>query len=168
MLPGMAATVQVRRLAPDDWHVWRDIRLTALAQAPYAYGSSLAREREFGEATWRARLARESGMSAMALTNADAVGIIAGWTPEWTDVVFLVALWVDPAARGRGAGDALVTEVVDWATERGYPRVELRVADGNVAARRLFLRNGFIPTGEREPLESDPSVGTELLIRKVS
>jgi len=41
----------------------------------------------------------------------------------------------------------------------------LRVADGNEAARKLFLRHGFTPTGQREPLESDPGVRTEILFR---
>jgi GNAT superfamily N-acetyltransferase len=166
MLPTM--TVRVRRLEPDDWQLWRDVRLTALADAPYAFGSTLAYEQAFDEARWRRWLVRTSGMSAAAFLDGGPVGIIACWIPDGDDLVFLVALWVAPAARGHGAGDALVTDVVDWAAEHGHPRVELRVADGNTAARTLFLRNGFTPTGRREPLESDPTVGTEFLVRELS
>ena len=38
-------------------------------------------------------------------------------------------------------------------------RRELRlgVVDGNSAAVRLYQQTGFEPTGEREPLRSDPS-----------
>ena len=163
-----AMTVRVRRLEPDDWQLWRDVRLAALADAPYAFGSTLAYEQGFDEARWRRRLTRTTGMSAAAFLDGNPVGIISCWIPDGTDLVFLVALWVAPAARGHGAGDALVTDVLGWAAEHGYPLVELRVADGNHAARNLFLRNGFTPTGRHEPLESDPTVGTEFLVRKLS
>jgi RimJ/RimL family protein N-acetyltransferase len=164
----MSEMVQVRRLVPDDWRLWRDVRITALADAPYAFGSTLAREQAFDEATWRRWLSPANGMTAAAFLDGEPVGVIGGWTPDGTGTLMLVALWVAPAARGHGAGDALVAEVAGWATEHGYPAVELRVADGNHAARTLFLRNGFTPTGRREPLESDPTVGTEFLVRELS
>lgn len=160
----MTGGVRVRRLEPDDWKLWRDVRLAALADAPYAYGSTLAYEQQFDEATWRSRLAPSSGMTAVALRGDETIGAIAGWTPDGAEAVFLVAAWVSRDARGQGVGDALVTEVLNWSREHGYDTVELRVADGNEPARRLFLRNGFVPTGRREPLESDPTVGTEYFV----
>jgi ribosomal protein S18 acetylase RimI-like enzyme len=168
MLPAMGGEIRVRRLVPEDWKVWRDIRLAALADAPSAFGASLAEEQRFDEARWRRRLLPSSGMAAVALDGPAAVGLIGGWTPEWTDAVQLVALWVDPAARGQGIADALVTEVIDWSTEHGHPRVELRVTNDNNAARTLYLRHGFIPTGDIEPLDSNPTLGAELLVRELS
>jgi GNAT superfamily N-acetyltransferase len=157
-------TVTVRRLAPDDWEVWREIRLAALADAPWAYGSSLAREEGFGEVDWRARLDPANGMSAVAMLGERVVGAVGGYTPADADAVLLIAMWARPELRGRGVGDALVADVLAWARENGWSTVRLRVADGNVAARRLFERNGFAATGEREPLESDPTIGTEFLV----
>jgi hypothetical protein len=37
----------------------------------------------------------------------------------------------------------------------------LWVADGNTAAMRAYERAGFVPTGRRQPLPSDPAVGEE-------
>jgi RimJ/RimL family protein N-acetyltransferase len=155
--------IQVRRLAPPDWRLWREVRLAALADAPYAYGSTLDRERAFDEPTWRERLSAAGSMTAVALDGTEPVGAIATFTPPGTAVPMLVAAWVRPTHRGRRAGDALVTDVLAWAEETGQDRVELRVADGNEPARRLFVRHGFVPTGDREPLESDPGVRTERL-----
>jgi GNAT superfamily N-acetyltransferase len=157
-------TVTVRRLAPDDWQVWREVRLASLADAPRAYGSSLAREEGFGEADWRARLDPANGMSAVAVLGERVVGAVGGYTPAGADAVLLVAMWAHPDLRGRGVGDALVADVLAWARENGWSEVRLRVADGNDAARGLFVRNGFVPSGERVPLESDPTIGTEFLI----
>ena len=59
----------------------------------------------------------------------------------------LFAMWVAPEARGSGIADRLVQAVIDWASERGYERLLLDVADDNKAAIKLYERMGFEPTG---------------------
>jgi GNAT superfamily N-acetyltransferase len=163
--------ISVRRLTGDDWPTMRSVRLAALADAPYAFGSTLAREQAFTEADWRGWLDRPGTLSVVAFLGAEPVGMVGAFPTPGTEptletavtTVMLVAMWAHPDHRGRGIGDALVTAVLRWAAETGWSRVVLRVADGNAAARALFLRHGFVPTGTRVPLESDPGVSTELL-----
>jgi GNAT superfamily N-acetyltransferase len=95
------------------------------------------------------------------------VGAIGGYTPPGAQAVLLIAMWARPDLRGRGVGDLLVREVLAWARENGWSQVRLRVADGNSPARRLFERHGFVPTGRRDALESNPEVYTETLARTV-
>lgn len=47
-----------RILNPDDWQLWRNLRLQALEEAPYAFSSRLADWQGEGdtEVRWRARL----------------------------------------------------------------------------------------------------------------
>lgn len=52
-------------------------------------------------------------------------------------------IFVDEAARGKGAGEALLREGMKRLTERGAPRVVLLTAVANAAAQRLFARVGF-------------------------
>ena len=52
--------VVVREVIPDDWQTLRDIRLAALREAPYAFGSSYAREAPFTEEQWRGRISDRS------------------------------------------------------------------------------------------------------------
>jgi GNAT superfamily N-acetyltransferase len=152
------------RLTGDDWRLLRDVRLAALADAPHAYGSSLTIEEGFGEADWRRRLGG-GGLWTIARHGDETVGLVGAFVPD--DTPMLVAMWVRPGSRGLGAGAALITDVLRWAADNRWSRVVLRVADGNDAARKLFLRHGFAPTGTREPLESDPGVSTELLSRAI-
>ena len=50
------------------------------------------------------------------------------------------------AARGWGAGTALVDARHAWLRDRGMPRVVLWTAHANHAAQRLFAARGFRPT----------------------
>jgi GNAT superfamily N-acetyltransferase len=165
--------ISVRRLTGDDWRVLRSVRLAALADAPDAYGSTLAREQAFTEADWRGRLAMSRTLSAVAFAGEEPVGLVGAVPAAGADMetnlttVMLVAMWAHPDHRGVGVGDALVTNVLQWAAEKGWSRVVLRVADGNVAARKLFLRHGFVSTGARVPLESNPGVGTEVMAHAI-
>lgn len=156
--------MEVRRLTGEDWRLLRDVRLAALADAPHAYGSTLALEQTFDEAEWRRRLS--TALWVVAAHNVSFVGLI-GAVLSKPDTPMLMSMWVHPDHRGRGVGDALITELLDLMAENRWSHVVLRVADGNDAARRLFLRHGFTPTGHREPLESDPTVGTETLSRAI-
>jgi GNAT superfamily N-acetyltransferase len=59
-------------------------------------------------------------------------------------------LVVDPAARGRGVGEALVRWCVDRARDSGARWLRLSTQAGMAAAGRLYLRLGFVRTPERD------------------
>ena len=48
----MGSSPRIRPAAREEWERVRDLRLRALAEPPDAFGSTLAREREHGEAEW--------------------------------------------------------------------------------------------------------------------
>jgi putative acetyltransferase len=58
-------------------------------------------------------------------------------------------LYLDPAMRGRGLGDALVETIVAWCRAQGVPRLTLWSDTRFTHAHRLYLRHGFRQTGER-------------------
>lgn len=164
----MSAMVVIREAGPDDWEVMRDVRLAALREAPYAFGSDYAREAGFTEERWRARihdrsvtyfayLAGASGPASRAAAgHGEPVGLAGVY--EADGAADLVSMWVRPSARGRKVGEALVTACADWARARGHDELFLWVTESNAPARRLYERCGFTPTGERQPLPSDPSL----------
>jgi ribosomal protein S18 acetylase RimI-like enzyme len=70
----------------------------------------------------------------------------------------LVSMWVRPSARGLGVGEALVAAAAAWAKANGFGSLFLWVTESNAPARRLYERCGFSPTGESQPLPSDPGL----------
>ena len=59
---------------------------------------------------------------------------------------------VDPGARGHGVARSLIGAVAAWAQDLGATRVVLFVQEANAPGRALYLRAGFRPTGDREPV----------------
>jgi ribosomal protein S18 acetylase RimI-like enzyme len=155
--------VEIREVTPQDWEVMRDIRLAALQEAPYAFGSSYAREAPFTQAQWLARL-HDRAVTYLAFLpgRAEPAGIagayIGGDEEAGNQRPEVVSMWVRPAARGQKVGEALVEATADWARRHGFGALHLGVTESNVAARRLYERCGFTLTGERRPLPSDQAL----------
>ncbi|HEX6472381.1 MAG TPA: GNAT family N-acetyltransferase [Streptosporangiaceae bacterium] len=165
--------MRLRRIRPDEGELLRRLRLGALADVPSAFDSTLTRERELPAAEWhrRARAGAEgdSAVTFVVEDGTEVVGLVTGlWDGDGEHGAQVVSMWVDRRARGRGIGRLLLDAVVDWAVRRGAPRAELWVTDGNDPARRLYEQAGFVPTGVRAPLDSNPALtGIELVLPRI-
>jgi GNAT superfamily N-acetyltransferase len=155
--------VSVRAAAEGDWELMRDVRLAALRDVPDAFGSSYAREELFTEEQWRGRINARSVTFFAYVTGIDEPAGLAGVYEE-DGMADLVSMWVRPAARGRGVGEALMNAAADWARDRGHGTLYLWVTEANKPARRLYERYGFTATEETQPLPSNPSL-TEMRMR---
>jgi ribosomal protein S18 acetylase RimI-like enzyme len=76
-------------------------------------------------------------------------------------------MWVRPSARGLGVGEALVEAAAAWAKTRDFRSLSLWVTESNAPAVRLYERLGFTPTGERQPLPSDPALAEIRMSREL-
>lgn len=148
--------VTVRRIRPDDADLLKRVRLAALLDTPSAFARTHAEESGYPDEEWRRRAADwssgDEGMTAFAELDGEIVGLVGGHrpTPGTTE---LVSMWVDPAARGRGVGQALIDAVAAWSA--GEP-IELWVTHGNDPAIALYERADFVVTDDVQPLPSDP------------
>jgi ribosomal protein S18 acetylase RimI-like enzyme len=150
----------VRQLVAADWAQLRAARLAALAEAPYAFASTLEREQAFTDDRWRERAG--SGSTFGAFDGTTIVGLATGFPidaeepsqpsrpgdrrPDW----HLVGMWVAPGSRGQSVGDQLVEAVCERALQAGARTVSLWVTEVNGRARAFYRRLGFAPTGVRQ------------------
>jgi ribosomal protein S18 acetylase RimI-like enzyme len=117
--------LRVRRVAAADWREMKRIRLAALAADRMAFGSTLEAEAAFADEVWIDR-ARQSATSAARATwvafaeDGRMVGMMGAHVADGTASLF--GSWVEPAARGAGAGGQLLDALI-----RGSPLREPRV-----------------------------------------
>lgn len=142
--------LELRTLTPDVWALWRGLRLAALAEAPEAFGATLAEWSGPGdtEERWRARLTIPGARDLVALLDGRSVGMATGVQGDVEGSVGLISMWVSPEARGRGVGDRLMQAVEQWGLEQGATTLRLAVMPDNEQASALYERHGYADTGE--------------------
>ncbi len=141
--------IEARVVTPDEWRAWRQLRLSALAQAPAAFCSTLAQWSGPGdtEERWCARL-RDVALNLVLALNGEPVGMVSATAPDDEGQVELISMWIAPTVRGRGVGDEAVRQVLAWArAEQPTRRVVLSVKTDNDYAIRLYERHGFVDAG---------------------
>ena len=162
------STLTVRSFAPDEWRLYRDLRLHALQESPDAFGSTYAHETQRFDREWASRLSR--GVSSpwdlplVAEVSAEPCGL--AWVRIAEDapaIAHLYQMWVTPKRRRQGIGRALLDAAVAWARKAGAHTIVLDVTGGNHDAMRLYERAGFVPTGEPKPLRPGSTLQSQAL-----
>ena len=166
--------VEIRRIRADEGLRLREVRLRALAEAPLAFGSTLAREQTFPESAWHERAAGGASGSDRATFIAEGAGRWVGMAtgvarhPDGPDhSPMLIGMFVDSTQRGRGVGAALVERVTEWARTLPAQHLYLWGTSTNRPAIALYERCGFRQTEEARPLEHTPTLREVLMKRSL-
>ncbi|MFG3576175.1 GNAT family N-acetyltransferase [Micromonospora chersina] len=162
--------IETHVLTEGDWKMWRELRLAALAEAPYAFGSQLADWQGDGdrEERWRARLAIPGSYNLVAILDGQPVGMASGVPTDQEGVVELISMYVAPVGRGRGVGDRLLHAVEQWARQVGAGTLRLAVVEGNRNAWALYQRNDFHDTGELGDLMPDGIRREHVMVKRLA
>jgi GNAT superfamily N-acetyltransferase len=141
------AEVAIRPLGPEDRADWEPLWAGYLAFYEATIPSTVT------ETTWARLNDPAEPMHALgAFIDGQLVGIVhylfhrSTWTTG--DYCYLQDLFTDEAARGRGAGRALIQAVYERARAASASRVYWLTQEGNATARALYDkladRSGFI------------------------
>jgi len=162
-----AVDVTIRTIGPEEWPVWRELRLRALADAPTAFRPTIEEESARPDSWWSEMIGATAehprGGSWVAWSEGEAVGMLFGRIDKEHTVLEIGAMWVDPAARRLGVGSGLIQAAVEWARSLSVSVACLWVTEENVEAVAFYERHGFQPTETTDVLRS----GSHLIVRKL-
>lgn len=90
-------------------------------------------------------MARGQTVVLLAGPGPDALAVLRFQPSLWTlaDECYLAELYVSPAERGHGLGEAVLSVAIDHARERGADYMHLGTSEDDVAARALYEKLGF-------------------------
>ena len=159
---------KIRRAEPEEFDVVWGLYADVCAQMPrdrYTPGWVLGvypseadvRDAIEAGALWLGFSSGEA-VAAMVLTPADDPEYAdVPWPSgaEGNDVACVHLLAVCSSARGTGVGDDMVKAAIDISRSWHKRAIHLDVMPGNLAARRLYERAGFVFTGEYEVFYED-------------
>lgn len=135
-----------RRAAPDDVPALDDLAQAAIAELLPTRGGSLYARHEARARPLKELLDDDAALVLVGTIDDTVIGYAAASVEDLRDGSRLAAvsdLFVDPEARGVGVGEALMDDLVAWATERGCIGVDAMVLPGNRETKNFFETFGL-------------------------
>ena len=136
--------VGVRRAAPEDVDAVVDL-FVAVVEEERWLGTQPPVDRAAQHARFLEETTSDRCASLVALVDGQLVGHARVDMAPYG--VAGLGMMVDERWRGLGVGGALVRAVIDAARDLGAHKIALQVWPHNDAARRLYLRHGFVEEG---------------------
>lgn len=150
-------TFEIRHAAPGDGHAIAEVQKETHAATYTRWVPDIVDgfDLERSAANWARDATAESGHLAVAEENGAEKG-----TENGTVVAFcasgpargdgvegageVYAIYVKPAAHGKGIGRALMADALAWLAARNYPECILWVAEPSTRTRRFYEHVGFV------------------------
>jgi ribosomal protein S18 acetylase RimI-like enzyme len=154
--------MEFRRLSKSDLTICFASRLRALENAPTAFLTTLAEEKERGLPFFERILSKENDDNVIfgAVSNnvvAGTIGIYREERPKTFHKSMIWGMYVDTDQRGKGIGGKLLDIAIEHAREKmKVATVSLSVESTNHGARKLYESRGFKVWGtEPKAMRSD-------------
>ena len=143
--------IKIRLLGEDEWQLYREVRLAALADAPGAFVARFDDEASCDEEFWRERMARADRI--VAEREDKPVGLVGlGLHDEDPETGEVFGLWTAPTVRGQRVARGLVSTAARKATEDGCRLLYFWAGSDNASAVGFASSFGFRPTSKRRPV----------------
>ena len=143
----------IQLLSPEQWKIFKEIRLEALRKSPNSFGSTFEIESFFTQNDWINKLKNTKDLHLVALSdNFKPIGLII--LKPYQEQVGIFGTYVNPTFRGRGIASDLMHAVIEYAIKKCFSEIILDVYDQNTPAIELYKRKGFIFTGVKTTLPS--------------
>ncbi len=159
----MSHAITVRLFKPDEWALYKKVRLKALQSDPAVFGSRYAKEAAYGDKKWREDLLKADlgvfgvfdgekpvGMTGVYISKEDATS--AGFWGSWLENTY----------RSKGISQDMYAARLAWARARPeVKRVVVSHRESNAASKGANRKHGFVFTHGEERTWHDGVTETE-------
>lgn len=138
----------LKLLAPEDYEVFKRIRLEALRTVPEAFASSERDWAALPDEEWQQRL--RNNAVVVCFRDEEPVGIMGLMRQQASKMAHratIIMVYLRESERSAGRAVAMLDLLLDHARTVGVRQVELAVSAENPAAIRFYLREGFQEIG---------------------
>jgi len=140
--------IVIRRLRPGEADLFKQLRLKALQDAPYAFPTTYEAAIQRSAESWREQAERTTHGSDratfIAFSDDIPIGMAALYRDEHKeDSGELIQVWVSREFRGTRVVWDLMDEIFKWASENGFHTIIAGVTKGNDRARTFYTNYGF-------------------------
>jgi ribosomal protein S18 acetylase RimI-like enzyme len=140
--------ITIRRLQLGEADLFKQVRLTALQEAPYAFPTTYAAALQRSAESWREQADRSAEgpdkATFIAFSNDLPIGMAVLYRDEGkVDVGELLQVWVSPEYRGTTVTRDLMDIIFMWAGENNFRKIIAGVTKGNTRASKFYMTYGF-------------------------
>jgi ribosomal protein S18 acetylase RimI-like enzyme len=133
--------ITFKKVLPEDWEKFREIRLKMLRTDPQAFESTYAGEAQKDESFWKARLSSPDRYFYAAEEDAQFVAIV-GARKNTEDDWSVIAVYTCQEFRGKHLSQKLMQQVIQEARVRGAKKVSGFVSVRQEDAISLYKNMG--------------------------
>ena len=142
-------STEIRYLSPEDYRVFRQIRLEALETDPDAFGALYANACLRTDEEWKDWVANAiaPGRKNIVIAKSEGLPIAMcgfGVSDEDPEAGFLWGMFVSRKHRGKRCGKQLLKEAEDWLSAHKAKKITACVAAPNEGAIRFYRKNGYM------------------------
>jgi ribosomal protein S18 acetylase RimI-like enzyme len=157
---GRDILITIRRIQIGETALYKQIRLTSLKDAPYAFETTYDSALQRSDEMWHARVestAKGSDTTLfLAFSDNLPIGIAALVRIKGqADTGELMQVWVSSDYRGTNVAWKLIDAIFEWAEENSFRRIIAEVTKRNARALKFYIKYGFFVIPESLQNDSD-------------
>lgn len=140
--------IEIVSLTPNDWQLYRDLRLRALKEEPQAFGSTYEENAKHSDKFWKDRLidtlTKDTQWLVFAKSSETLVGMVGAFVKDDPTVAHLIAMYVIPEFREAGVGKILMHALIEKVKlNQQIKKITLHVNEKQEVAFNLYKNFGF-------------------------
>ncbi|MGH7245321.1 MAG: GNAT family N-acetyltransferase [Candidatus Levyibacteriota bacterium] len=154
--------IAIEKIKPDEWSIYKEMRLEMTKNAPQAYGEAYEDIVELTDKKWMERVSRSTSTIFVAIVDKRPAGMTGVYYPEGAKLSHVAQIWgvyVRETYRGLGLGKLLLEKIEEEIkTNTHITKIKLEVTSTQDAAKALYAKMGYEETGI---LRKEIKVGNE-------